>query len=81
VVGPLGAVDEPVGQTEDRQADDDGAAERLSVSLRTIRRFITDGMLPGYRVGGPRGRLLRVELTDVDALLRRIPTVESWQAK
>jgi excisionase family DNA binding protein len=55
------------------------AAERLSVSPRTIRRFISDGRLPGYRIGGPRGRLLRVEQADVDALLRRIPTAGSWQ--
>jgi excisionase family DNA binding protein len=50
------------------------AAEHLSVSTRTIRRLISSGQLPGYRIGGPRGRLLRVELADVDGLVRRIPT-------
>jgi len=53
------------------------AAERLSVSPGTIRRLIADGKLPGYRIGGPRGRLLRVAVADVDALLRRIPTAAS----
>jgi excisionase family DNA binding protein len=54
------------------------AARRLSVSPRTIRRLIVDGNLPGYRIGGPRGWLLRVELADVDALLCRIPTA-NWR--
>jgi excisionase family DNA binding protein len=53
------------------------AAERLSVSPRTIRRFVSDGELPGYRLGAPRGRIIRVELADVDILLIRIPTVGS----
>jgi excisionase family DNA binding protein len=53
------------------------AAERLSVSPATIRRFIAHGQLPGYRIGGHRGRLLRVEIADVDALLVRIPTARA----
>lgn len=52
------------------------AAERLSVSPQTIRRLIAGGQLPGYRVGGHRGRLLRVEVVDVEALLHRIPTAQ-----
>jgi excisionase family DNA binding protein len=46
------------------------AAEWLSASTRTIRRFLADGQLPAYRIGGHRGHLLRVEFADVDALLR-----------
>jgi excisionase family DNA binding protein len=44
------------------------AAERLSVSPRTIRRFISEGSLSRYRISGHRGRLVRVDVADVDAL-------------
>lgn len=53
------------------------AAEMLSVSEKTIRRFIARGELPGYTLGkrGPgSGRPIRLRLEDVEALLRRIPT-------
>jgi len=40
------------------------AAARLGLNERTIRRYITAGKLPGYRVG----RLLRVAIADVNAL-------------
>jgi excisionase family DNA binding protein len=50
------------------------AAERLSVSTRTIRLLIADGQLPAYRIGGHRGRLLRLLQADVDALLHRVRT-------
>lgn len=48
------------------------AAQRAAVSDRTIRRYIAAGMLDGYRVGR---KLLRVDLDQVDALIRQIPTV------
>jgi excisionase family DNA binding protein len=47
------------------------AAEYANVSSRTIRRYIRTGRLTGYRVGP---RLVKVELSDVDALMRPIPT-------
>ncbi len=47
------------------------AAEYANVSARTIRRYISSGRLKGYRVGP---RLVKVELGDVDALMRPIPT-------
>jgi excisionase family DNA binding protein len=54
------------------------AAEVLSVSPKSIRRFIASGELPGYTLGkrGPGGgaRPVRVRLADVEALLHRIPT-------
>lgn len=53
------------------------AAHILSVSPKTIRRFIASGELPGYTVGRRRaegGRPVRVRLEDVEALLHRIPT-------
>jgi excisionase family DNA binding protein len=51
------------------------AAERLGLGPRTIRRYIADGKLTGYRIGdGPHVRLLAAE---VDALLQPIPTVRN----
>lgn len=46
------------------------AAARFGVSERTIRRRISEGCLPAYRVG-PRS--IRVRATDVEALARPIP--------
>ena len=47
------------------------AAEYAVCSEKTIRRRIAAGQLTGYRMGP---RLLRVDLDEVDALLRPIPT-------
>ena len=47
------------------------AAAYADVSTRTIRRWIAAGMLPGYRLGP---RLVKVDLADLEALARRIPT-------
>jgi len=41
---------------------------------KTIRNFIARGMIPAYRFGT---KAIRVDLNDVDALLKRIPTVDS----
>ena len=49
----------------------EAGADRLAVSPRTIRRYVAEGKLTGYRVGG---KLLRVDLDEVDALAHRIPT-------
>ncbi len=48
------------------------AAERLDCTPRTVRRYISTGTLRGYRVGP---RLIRVDLNELDAMLRPIPTV------
>lgn len=48
------------------------AADMLATSPRTIRRYISSGDLPGYRIGP---RQLRVKREDVAALLIPIPTV------
>jgi excisionase family DNA binding protein len=48
----------------------DQAAEYVSCNPRTIRRRISDGQLTGYRMGP---RLLRVDLNELDDLLRPIP--------
>jgi len=47
------------------------AAAYADVSSRTIRRWIATGRLPGYRVGP---RLVKVDLADLDAIVRPIPT-------
>ena len=47
------------------------AAEHCSVNPRTIRRRIADGSLTGYRFGP---RIIRVDLDELDALLRPVPT-------
>lgn len=49
----------------------DAAAERLGCTPKTIRRFIARGELKAYRLGK---RTIRVDLNEVDALLRPIPT-------
>ncbi|OYO07882.1 DNA-binding protein [Enemella evansiae] len=48
------------------------AAAHAGVSVDTIRRRIADGSLTGYRFGK---RMIRVDLNELDALLRPIPTV------
>ena len=47
------------------------AAEYADVSSRTIRRYIAEGRLAGYRVGP---RLVKVDLADLDCLATPIPT-------
>lgn len=47
------------------------AAEYAACSPKTIRRRIADGSLTGYRMGK---RMIRVDLDELDALLRPIPT-------
>lgn len=48
------------------------AAENLGVSVKTLRRRISDGTVHGYRVG----RLIRVDLDEVRrALVVEIPAV------
>lgn len=47
------------------------AAERTSLSIKTLRRHIAEGNLRAYRVGR---RILRVDQRDVDNLMRLVPT-------
>lgn len=47
------------------------AATYFDVSTRTIRRYISNGFLPAYRVGP---RLIKVDLDELDKLARRVPT-------
>ena len=50
------------------------AAAYADVSTRTLRRYISHGRLTGYRVGP---RLLKVDLNEVDAMVRPIPTARN----
>ncbi len=50
------------------------AAKRTGVSTKTIRRRIAEGSLTGYRFGPT---LIRLEPSEVDALLRPIPGADA----
>ena len=50
------------------------AAAALGVSVRTVRRFIEYGYVEAYRVGP---RVIRLTVGDVNALIHRMPRVES----
>ncbi len=50
------------------------AAERRQVCAKTLRRWISDGILPAERVGP---RLIRIRADDLDAVGRPIPTATS----
>ena len=41
------------------------AAEQLGITLRTLYRFIDEGLVPAYRFG----RVIRMKASDVDAFI------------
>lgn len=47
------------------------SATYLDVTVKTVRRWIAEGRLPAYRLGD---RLLKVDIADLDAFARRVPT-------
>ncbi|QYN32591.1 helix-turn-helix domain-containing protein [Pseudonocardia sp. DSM 110487] len=53
------------------------AADYADVSTRTLRRYIAHGRLTGYRVGP---RLIKVDLNELDAMARPIPTARGHGA-
>jgi excisionase family DNA binding protein len=53
------------------------SAAYADVSTRTIRRWISAGHLPGYRIGP---RLIKVDLAELDAMLRAIPNAGTRSA-
>lgn len=53
-----------------RWIDQRQAADYLGITDRTLRRMIAAGKLPAYRLGP---RLLRIDVADLDALLRPVP--------
>jgi excisionase family DNA binding protein len=46
------------------------AAEYADVHPATLRRWVAAGRLPAYRVGP---RLLKIDLAELDEIVRRIP--------
>ena len=58
-------------RTERRLVSTPQAADYAGVCTKTLRRRISDGTLAGYRFGP---RVLRVDLDELDAALRPIPT-------
>ena len=56
------------------------AAEYADCSYKTIRRLISNGQITGYRVG----RVIRVDLNELDEALKPIPTTrpdDAWQCR
>lgn len=49
------------------------AAEYADCNERTLRRHIASGELTGYRLG----RVYRIDLNELDAWLKPIPTVKA----
>lgn len=60
--------------TKRRLASIPAAAEYAACSTKTIRRRVADGSLPAVRFGP---RVLRVDLDDLDALMRPVPSAQS----
>lgn len=57
-------------QPERRLVSPAVAADYAGVHTDTIRRYIAQGRLTGYRMGK---RLIRLDLNELDAILRPIP--------
>lgn len=51
------------------------AAEYAGVPTRTLRGWISSGLLPAYRLGP---KIIQIDLNDVDAMRRRIPTAADY---
>ena len=51
------------------------AADILGISVHTLRRRISAGELPAFRSGR---RIIRVRVSDLERLFRRIPSATSW---
>lgn len=51
------------------------AADILNISVPTLRRRIAAGELPAYRTGR---RIIRIKISDLDRLLRRVPSAGNW---
>jgi|SoiMethySBSTD1v2_1073268.scaffolds.fasta_scaffold387037_2 excisionase family DNA binding protein len=50
------------------------AADEMGVHPKTIRRWITAGHLPAFRIAGNQ---VRIKTEDLDALAKPIPTEQS----
>lgn len=63
----------PANTTPRRLSSLPDAAEQYGVSSRTLRRYISAGRITGYRFGP---RMLRVDLDELDAMLRPLATAK-----
>jgi excisionase family DNA binding protein len=54
------------------------AAVYAGVHTDTIRRYISQGLLTGYRLGN---KLIRIDLDELDAMLRPVPTAGTVNAQ
>jgi excisionase family DNA binding protein len=45
------------------------AADHYQIDLKTLRRWISEGKIPAFRVG----RQIRIKIADLDALAEQIP--------
>ena len=54
-----------------RFASQEQAAQRFQVTPKTIRNWISRGLITGYRL--PGGRAVRVDLDECERVLERIP--------
>lgn len=54
------------------------AAEALGLTDRTIRTYIAQGFITGYRM--PGGRAIRVDLNELEQAITAIPTVRTGGA-
>ena len=52
------------------------AADMLNISVPTLRRRIAAGELPAFRSGR---RIIRIRTTDLERLLRRVPSANQWR--
>lgn len=50
------------------------AAAYAHVPVKTLRDWISKGHLPAYKMGPQRTSLLQVDLADLDALRRQVPS-------
>lgn len=66
----------PPKATERHLISINDAAKYAGVSTKTIRRWIASGRVTGLRAGP---RLIRVDLNELNAMLRPIPTAGGGQ--
>src|SRR5215211_7309566 len=51
------------------------AARAIAVGDRTIRNWISEGLITGFRL--PCGRAIRVDLNEIEQMIKVIPTVRT----
>lgn len=52
-------------------------ANYLAITTKTLRRWIAAGRVAGYRTGP---RMIRVDMNELDAMLRPIPSADDHDA-